>query len=143
MSKTIFTTAADAETAFYDALARADLEAMMNVWAEDEEVLCVHPEGPRLHGLAAIRASWQALFANGAALQVNISHRVTWANMMLAVHEVLEHVSVSGDDHLHPPMAATNVFSRGASGWKMVLHHASPTPDVPRSGDGDTPRTVH
>lgn len=143
MSKIIYTSAADAEAAFYDALARADLDAMMNVWAEDEDVVCIHPEGSRLHGIAAIRDAWRALFATGATLQVNLSHRVVWSNMMIAVHQVFEHVSVAGDEQLHPPMVATNVFSRGASGWKMILHHASPTPDVPHSGDRETPRTVH
>lgn len=143
MSKTVYTSAADAEAAFYDALARGDLEAMMNVWAEDEDVVCIHPEGPRLTGLAAIRESWRALFSSGATLQVTVSHRIVWSNMMIAVHEVFEHVSLAGDDQLHPPMAATNVYSRGASGWKMVLHHASPTPDVPQSANRDTPRVVH
>ena len=50
MSPRIFPTAQDAENAFYEALERADLEAMMAVWAEDEEIICVHPTGPRLTG---------------------------------------------------------------------------------------------
>ena len=37
MSPRIFPTAQDAENAFYEALERCDLEAMMAVWAEDEE----------------------------------------------------------------------------------------------------------
>ena len=34
-NKPIFPTPQDAEAAFYEALERADLEAMMAVWAED------------------------------------------------------------------------------------------------------------
>ena len=41
-------TAQDAENAFYEALEHGDLEGMMAVWAEDEEIICVHPTGPRL-----------------------------------------------------------------------------------------------
>ena len=48
MKRSTFPTPQDAEAAFYEALERADLEAMMEVWAEDEEIVCVHPAGPRL-----------------------------------------------------------------------------------------------
>ena len=48
MSVKIFPTAQDAETAFYEALERCDLEGMMAVWAEDEEIVCVHPAGGRV-----------------------------------------------------------------------------------------------
>ena len=47
MTTRIFPTAQDAENAFYEALERADLEAMMSVWAEDEEIVCVRPAGIR------------------------------------------------------------------------------------------------
>ena len=143
VSKPIFTSAAEAETAFYDALARADLDAMMAVWSEDEEVICIHPDAPRLTGLAAVRESWRQIFASGTRLQVQTSHRVVCANMLLTVHNVVEHVAIEGDDRLHPPMIATNGYARGASGWKMVVHHASPTPDVQQTAATDTPRIVH
>ena len=48
MPAKIFPTPQDAESAFYEALERADLEQMMAVWSEDEEIVCVHPGGPRL-----------------------------------------------------------------------------------------------
>jgi len=143
VSKPIFTSAADAEAAFYDALARADLDAMMSVWSEDDEVVCIHPDSPRLVGLAAIREAWRQLFAGGIRLQVHTSHRVVSANMLLTVHNVIEHVAMAGDDRLHPPMVATNVYARGASGWKLVMHHASPTPEIQHMGGQDAPRIVH
>ena len=52
MSKAVFTSPQEVEDAFYDAFARADLEAMMVVWSEDEEVICIHPGAPRVVGLA-------------------------------------------------------------------------------------------
>ena len=45
------------EEAFYDALRRGDFAAMMAVWADDEDVICVHPSGPRHVGIEAVRAS--------------------------------------------------------------------------------------
>lgn len=143
MSKPIFPSAADAEAAFYDALARSDLDAMMTVWSEDDEVVCIHPDSPRLVGLAAVRESWRQLFAGGVRLQIQTSHCVVSANMLLTVHNLIEHVAVEGDERHHPPMVATNVYSRGALGWRLVMHHASPMPDIQQAGGSGGPRVVH
>lgn len=143
MSKPIYTSAADAEAAFYDALARSDLEAMMTVWSEDEEVVCVHPGGPRIVGLAGVRETWRQMFAGGARLVINISQQVVCANMMQTVHNVFEHIAAEGDDRLGSPLVATNVYARGAAGWHMVMHHASPTPDMAELASHGTPRVVH
>ena len=48
MSGKIFPAAQDAENAFYEALERCDLDGMMAVWAEDEDIVCIHPTGARL-----------------------------------------------------------------------------------------------
>ena len=36
-----YPTPQDAEAAFYEALESADLDAMMQVWADDEEIVCM------------------------------------------------------------------------------------------------------
>lgn len=144
VTKSAFSTAAEVEAAFYEALARSDFEAMMALWAEDEEVVCVHPDGPRLVGLSTVREAWRNLFASGARLKVRTSHSVVSTSMLLAVHNVVEHISVEGDDQLHPPMIATNVYVRGPRGWRMLMHHASPAPEVaPTSSAAGSSRMVH
>jgi len=65
MSARIFPTAQDAENAFYEALERCDLEGMMAVWAEDEEIVCVHPVGERLSGQEQVRESWARISPPG------------------------------------------------------------------------------
>ena len=45
LAVSMFTTALDIEAAFYDALSRADAQALMTLWADDEEIVCVHPGG--------------------------------------------------------------------------------------------------
>jgi hypothetical protein len=52
----------------------------------------------------------------------------------------LEHISNRGEEKLSAPVAATNVYVRGALGWRMVAHHASP---VPPNSIPDAPRTLH
>src|SRR5690349_3843232 len=66
----LFPTPQDAETAFYEAFERADLAAMMAVWAESDDVVCIHPSGPRLTGFEAVRESWVQIFSNGSQLRV-------------------------------------------------------------------------
>jgi hypothetical protein len=50
LNKTTFVSPQDAEAAFYAALQRADLDAMMEVWSADEEGSCIHPGGARIAG---------------------------------------------------------------------------------------------
>jgi len=142
-NKPTFTSAAEAEAAFYEALARSDLDAMMAVWSEDEEVVCVHPDNPRLVGLASVRESWRQLFTGKVKLSVRTSHRVVTATMQLEVHSVIEHIAVEGEKRLQPPMVATNVYMRGALGWRLVMHHASAAPENPHAARPDAPRIVH
>ena len=136
MSGKIFPTAQDAENAFYEALERSDLDAMMQVWSEDEEIVCVHPAGQRLAGQAQVRDAWRQMFAGGPSMRVQITQQVAATGMMVAVHSVLETITIAGEKRPRPPVIATNVYLRTPAGWRMVVHHASPAPGV---GAGEPP----
>ena len=136
----IFASPQDVEAAFYEALERCDIDAMMTVWAEDDEVVCVHPGGPRLMGYAMIREAWQHIFANGTKLRVRLSQQTAVTTPFAMVSTLMEHIGTADNDSLSAPVAATNVYVRGALGWRMVAHHASPVP--PDSVD-EAPRILH
>src|SRR5258706_15610786 len=140
----IFTTAQDAETAFYESLERGDLDLMMAVWAEDEEIVCVHPAGIRIAGQEAVRESWRKIFASGQRLRIQVAQQVTLTGMMVAGHSVHEVITVGGERLANSPIVATNGYLRTAAGWRMVVHHASPAPgpaeDVPAD---DPPKILH
>jgi ketosteroid isomerase-like protein len=139
-SQKIFASPQDVEAAFYDALERCDLDAMMSVWAEDEEIVCIHPGGPRLVGFTMIREAWQRVFANGRKLRVRLSQQAAVTTPFSMVSTLLEHIANQGEENLSAPVAATNVYVRGALGWRMVAHHASP---VPPDSIPEAPRTLH
>ena len=145
----VFASPEDVEATFYEAIARGDLTALMSVWADDEEIVCIHPTGQRLTGAAAIRDSWRTIFANNLRLMVRLSRGVRWSGMLMAVHNVVETLYFGPEQKPHPPMLATNIFQRGANGWRMVAHHASNADRElaaqASSGDrdGNTPRTLH
>ncbi len=97
----------------------------MSCWAEDDEIVCVHPGGSRLMGAAAIRAAFEGMFAQGS-IRVTISqvHRVQ--SVSSAVHNVAERVEIMLPDGLHAAfLIATNVYHRTLEGWRLVAHHAS------------------
>ena len=144
MSVRIFTTAQDAQNAFYEALERNDLDLMMAVWAEDEEIVCVHPAGARIAGQQEVRESWRRIFASGQRLRVKIAQQVTMSGMMVEVHSVHEVISVIGEEAARPPMVATNVYLRTAAGWRMIVHHASPAPGTAaEEAPADPPKLLH
>lgn len=147
MSQRIFLTPQDCEAAFYEALEKGDLEAMMVVWADDEEVVCVHPGGARLVGHQAVREAWRLTLQGGARLSVQVGQVLATQSMMMATHCVHEFISVKGEARAAAPVVATNIYVRSGNGWKMLLHHSSPSPKVeqtaPQSAGAARPKVLH
>jgi ketosteroid isomerase-like protein len=125
---TIFTSPHDAAIAFYRAFEARDIEAMMSAWAEDEDIVCVHPGGKRLVGYDAVRAGWEQLFAGDGKLSFRLDEIVVIETVGLALQSALEHVTIGDDPKAGGIAIATNVFLRTLSGWRMVVHHASAAP---------------
>jgi ketosteroid isomerase-like protein len=123
----VLETSEDAETAFYDAIARADIDGLMALWADDEEIVCIHPGAPRLVGHASIRAAWESIFEQGGVHIRPVQRHIT-QNVMTAVHNIIEevHRAVSHQRDVH--ILCTNVYMKTAQGWRIVSHHASVVP---------------
>lgn len=138
--KPIFTSPQEAEAAFYDALERADLEAMMSVWSEDDEIVCIQPGGARLTGYAAVRDAFRRIFQSSVRLRVRVSHQSTLQGPFSAIHSVIQRITVTGEEAARAPVVATNVYIRSAMGWRMIVHHASP---VPADSAAEVPQTLH
>ena len=116
----------DVELAFYDALRSGSLDKVMECWADEDEIACIHPGGSRLLGTNAIRASFESLFTNGG-IPVTPSQIRRIDSIASAVHHVLEQVEVPTTDGLvQGYVMATNVYHKTAQGWRLIVHHASP-----------------
>jgi ketosteroid isomerase-like protein len=127
---TIFTTPQDAAVAFYHAFESKDIDAMMAAWAEDEEIVCVHPGGPRLAGFDAVRMGWEQIFAGETKLTFRLEEIVVLETVGMALQSAIEQVTVGDEAAPRGTAIASNVFLRTPSGWRMVLHHASPAPTM-------------
>jgi uncharacterized protein (TIGR02246 family) len=145
MKRTVFTTPQDAESAFYEAFEKADLDAMMGVWSDDEEIVCVHPGGQRLAGTEQVREAWRQIFAAGQTLRFQLREQQALNGMTLVVHSVYEQITSAGEARARQPVIATNVYMRTENGWRMIVHHASPAPPTPASeSEGKrAPKTLH
>jgi ketosteroid isomerase-like protein len=133
----------DIEAAFYEALQSGDIEKLMACWGDDDDIVCVHPGGARLVGPAAIRATFDAMFSNGTINAQAIKVRKV-ETMSASVHSVLERIEVLTDEGpRHAYVIATNVYHRGAQGWRMVAHHASPGTPREMQEVSETPTVLH
>ena len=116
----------EVEAAFYDALHNGDIDQLMACWADEDDIVCVHPGGPRLVGAAAIRGAFEAMFAHGV-IRATPERLRRVESLGAAVHNVLERVDVlTAEGTQRAWVVATNVYLKTAQGWRLVAHHASP-----------------
>ena len=123
-----YSTPMDAEAAFYEAFESKDVDAMMTVWDNSADVVCIHPMGPDLNGSDSVRDSWKILFDQGPNLTFNVDTIQYMEDDEMAIHVVRQNITVNDDAQNMPVIIATNVYRKTGSGWQMVLHHSSPGP---------------
>lgn len=126
--RTTYKTPEDAEAAFYDAIERGDIDALENVWSNDDNVVCIHPGATRIEGRQAVMESFVQLFSEAPMLSFSLVDTLYTGNDCLAVHLVREEIALDGQ--VVSIMASTNIFQMEDGGWRMLLHHASPEPDM-------------
>ena len=133
----------DTEAAFYEALQVGDIEKLMSCWADEDDIVCIHPGGARLLGAGAIRATFDAMFANGS-IQARPEKIHKIESLGTSVHSVLERIEVLTDEGpRHAYVIATNVYQKTPLGWRMVAHHASPGTPREMLEVNDTPQVLH
>jgi ketosteroid isomerase-like protein len=115
-----------ANLGFYRAFETLDLARMDAVWVHEERAQCVHPGWPLIVGWAAIRQSWETIFANTTEMRFTIADARVAGGSDLAWVTCTENILADVDGRVSvTSLLATNVFERAAEGWRMVHHHAS------------------
>ena len=133
----------DVEAQFYEALREANLEKLMALWADDDEVFCVHPGGQRLVGPQAIRLAFEAMFANGS-IRAQPERVRRLHTLEVAVHNLVERIELHTEQGPRTGFVlATNVYFRTAQGWRMVAHHASPGSAQESAEIAEAPAVLH
>ncbi|MGB8338591.1 MAG: nuclear transport factor 2 family protein [Burkholderiales bacterium] len=143
MKTKFYSTPQEAEAAFYEAFEQIDVDAMMAVWSNEEDVVCIHPQGVPIAGYEAVRESWRQIFNSGQKLRFRITPHHAYTGLMLSVQVVLEHARLESGEESPNPVLATNVYMRSDKGWRMILHHASASPAQNSNEPDDPGRVLH
>ncbi|RAJ55453.1 ketosteroid isomerase-like protein [Streptomyces sp. Amel2xB2] len=123
-----------ANTALYDAVEHADLDALQKLWMDDG-VSVVHPGWPVLNGRDEVLRSYALIMANTDYVQFFLTDVEVSVHGDTALVSCTENILSGGpaeDDGSAGPLVgglvvATNVFRRAGDGdWKVWSHHGSP-----------------
>jgi len=131
----IFRTPEEAEIAFYEAIERADIDALGDVWSNDDNIVCIHPGSNRIEGRREVLESFSGMFAEAPSLGFSITDTLHTGNDSLVIHLVREEIELDGQ--VVSVMVSTNIYHREDGGWRMLLHHASHEPELPFDEDYD------
>lgn len=115
------------EAFFYQALEQRDLDEIMSAWAEDDEIVCIHPMGPVLEGQTSVRDAWGVICDSGQELSFELDSIRYSESADLAIHVLTEQIAMAGNPPKQASMLVTNVYRQTENGWHMILHHASPS----------------
>src|SRR5690606_1459700 len=114
----------------YDAIESGDIDLMESLWADRDDVICIHPGAEPLRGRAAVSRSWSMVMANTGYIQFFLTGvNVDFAHHQTAVVTCTENVLAEGetaDSFSGGKAVATNVFVRAERGWLLWMRHASP-----------------
>ena len=113
-----------ANQAFYDAFAAGDMARMAAAWAEKAPVACAHPGAPLLVGRDVVLESWQSI--------LTAPERPDILCFNAQVHLLGDSAYVTCYERLGGPrgatLLATNILTKEGTAWRIVHHHAAPTP---------------
>ena len=108
-----------ANEAFYRAFNQKDAGLMELVWAESEQVTCIHPGWNVLQGREAVLESWRAILSNPE--QPRIVTGGATASFFGEVAVVISRELVAGS-----PLVATNLFVQEGESWRLLHHQSGP-----------------
>jgi len=108
-----------ANEAFYRAFNQRDMDLMSALWADTDNVTCIHPGWNALEGRERVLDSWRAILGNPGQSRIVTGGATVSFRGDVAI--VLCRELVGGS-----PLIATNVFAREGESWKLVHHQSGP-----------------
>ena len=131
---------AKANESFYSAFESLNVHQMESVWAKDAEIQCGHPGWRILRGWKPVMESWQRIFENTPQIRFMLTDVVIEVRGELAWVTLYENLNSSLEgQNLAAMILTTNIFRKGADGWRMIHHHGSSVAQAPQ----DQTPTVH
>jgi hypothetical protein len=108
-----------ANQAFYVAFATGDFAGLSKLWADDDNISCIHPGWPVIVGRAAVIGSWRDILQSPSRPQITCHEPyaiVAGSSGHVVCIELVEAA----------PLAASNHFRLVDGVWRLVHHQSSP-----------------
>ncbi|AIS86857.1 nuclear transport factor 2 family protein [Burkholderia pseudomallei] len=124
----LFEAAADTLNAYYQAVADANLDALMVLWIDEDFASCIWSDGTHLHDLEQIRSGFGARLSTQPVTIEPLDIRV-YDSLGTVVYTVAE-AHQQADLAAEPQMVFTTyvmIHERGE--WRIAHIHASPIPE--------------
>jgi ketosteroid isomerase-like protein len=126
---------------FYRAFESLDIKQMEQVWAKESHIQCGHPGWGILRGWDPVMESWRRIFENTPSIRFSLSDVSIGIRGPLAWVTLYENLTSSVEgQNVSATVLTTNIFHKGADGWRMIHHHGSSVAQQPAL---ESPPTVH
>jgi ketosteroid isomerase-like protein len=106
----------EANAEFYRAFRTGDMTAMASLWADDDDILCIHPGHATVQGRADVLESWFDILAGPPDVVVGDT-----TSLIQGTTGIVVCIEQIGTAHL----SATNLFRMDDGLWRMIHHHGS------------------
>ena len=121
-----------ASSAFYAALnsmANGDAGPMADIWSHSDSVTTMHPIGGREVGWEQVEGPWHQVASMSSGGKIVLNDQLVQVSQDLAYEVGTEkgEFTLAGEE-ISVDARVTNVYRRGADGWKIVHHHADISP---------------
>ncbi|KAJ8633316.1 hypothetical protein MRB53_026652 [Persea americana] len=114
-----------ANARFYNAFRNGDLAAMHTIWANGENIFCVHPGAGGISGHDLVMGSWELVCGaeHEFPLLIDLKNVEVHVRGDVGYVTCMEVVKTKGSSW--GKQVATNVFERINGQWLLCIHHAS------------------
>lgn len=130
IQRLVFASADEVEHYFYQAIQNNDTDALMQAWADDEDIICIHREGKRLVGTKQVHESWHSILTQNSKFKVELKEKRIINNGMTMIHVMLEKITQTTEmGTIESICHATNIFQKDSRGWHLVMHMATSAPN--------------
>ena len=127
---------AQANESFYRAFESLDIKNMEKVWARQDSIQCGHPGWRILRGWQPVMESWRRIFENTPSIRfiltdvsIDVRSDLAWVTLYENLNSSVEGQNVSAI------ILTTNIFEKGADGWRMIHHQGSSVAQSPPDED--------
>ena len=122
----------EADAKFLRTLETLDVKGIMHCWSDFERITMLFPGVELARGRQEIEKAWTKVAANTSRLNVMLQPisvmrlgDLGWTFLSGRM------VSTHGDETLTVEVYITNIYRREEDGWKLLHHHAAPSPHQP------------